>query len=562
MSGTFRARIDYIRTSLSDNPARLIDLTRILLAFTAAAVIAVVSTSGAPRWNGALALLLAYAIYAIGAALVGARSWWLEAKLSPFSYLVDAGIFLAMLLMTDAYGGLFFALFLLLLVSSRYRIGWGRTVVAGLGLGVGLLVLVVQMRIVAGEPGAIDLERLILRLVSLAILTLLIALFYGEPGGDIPLDNWHDALLRDVMRENELPLPLILDRVRSLFGADRMVYAWRDKATARLRMIVHEQGELGERDCTAGDFSLLLRTGIDQNQSFLFDGIRGRVLSRDLRGRKVPLQVSPFAKFLNPPLTEGVCIPIDCQAAMGRLFIIRDGGATEGDLRRADPAGSAIDAALDRYHLVHAIRDSAFSKARLAMARNIHDSVLQSLAGLGMRFGAMKLDLKAGRVEETMSELDKLQSLVKDEQLGLRAMMRGEQDAAEESCNVIPILREIADALAEQWKINCAVSAFPDPIMIPVRLGTEVRFLVREAVANAARHAKASWVRISVALHDDSIKLVVTSDRNIEVPDDRALMPRAPRSLSERAEGLGGSVTLQQKPTGTHLTVFLPRRGK
>ena len=57
---------------------------------------------------------------------------------------------------------------------------------------------------------------------------------------------------------------------------------------------------------------------------------------------------------------------------------------------------------------VHAIRDSAFSKARLAMARNIHDSVLQNLAGLGMRFGAMKLDLKAGRIEETMSELDKL----------------------------------------------------------------------------------------------------------------------------------------------------------
>jgi signal transduction histidine kinase len=220
-----------------------------------------------------------------------------------------------------------------------------------------------------------------------------------------------------------------------------------------------------------------------------------------------------------------------------------------------------MNAALDRYQLVDAIRDSAFSNARLAMARNIHDSVLQSLAGLGMRFGAMKLDLNAGRIAETMNELDRLQSLVKDEQLGLRALMRNEQ-TAEESCNVIPILRELASALAEQWNIETAVSAFPDPIMIPTKLDTEVRFLVREAVANAARHAKASWVRISVAIDGEAIKLLVTSDRNSDTVGADAQPAREPRSLSERVEDLGGSLNLNQRPTGTSLTVFLPRRGK
>jgi signal transduction histidine kinase len=561
VSGKFRLLVDRVRSGFSDNPARMINLARILLAFSSCAVIGFISPSAMTLGHGVFEMLVGYSLFAVATAGAGARSWWAEAKLAPLNYLVDSGMFLAMLLLTHSYESMFLTFFLLLLVSSPSRIGWGRAVAVGLALGL-LLVLINVLRVLAPGIDTVDLDHLILRLVSLAMLTLLIAFFYGEPGGEIQLAGWQESLLREVMREGELPLSLILGRIQSLFGADRMAYVWRDKTTARLRMVLYEHEEPSERSCTAEEYSLLRETGIDRNESFLFDGLRGRVLSVHADGRKVPLQVKPFAAVLDPPLTEGVCIPIDCQAAIGRLFVVREKGVSEGDLRRAEAAGNAMNAALDRYHLVDAIRDSAFSKARLAMARNIHDSVLQSLAGLGMRFGAMKLDLKAGRVDETIDDLDKLQSLVKEEQLGLRALMREDQDAAEESCNVIPILRELASALAQQWRIECAVSAFPDPIMIPVRLGTEVRFLVREAVANAAKHARATWVRVSVAVEDDAIKLVITSDRNGEDAVAPASPSREPRSLSERVEGLGGSVMLKQKATGTHLTAFLPRRGR
>jgi signal transduction histidine kinase len=350
--------------------------------------------------------------------------------------------------------------------------------------------------------------------------------------------------------------------VQSLFEADRVAYAWREIATSRLRFVLYEDGEASERACAAEEFARLGQVGIERHEAFLFDGVRGRVLSAPADGRNMPKLVQPFANLFDPPLTEGASIPIDCQAATGRIFVIRDRGASGRDLFKAVAASSALNGAFDRYHLVDVIRDSAFSKARLAMLRNIHDSVLQSLAGLGMRFGAMKLDLKAGLLEEVMGDLDKLQSLVRDEQLGLRALMREDAGAQQDDCNVIPILRELASALAEQWKIQCAVSAFPDPIMIPVALGSEVRFLVREAVANAAKHAQASWVRVSVAIEDDAIKLVITSDRNNPAESTPPSKPgEKPRSLSERVEGLGGSISLKQKKAGTHLTAFLPRKG-
>lgn len=558
MGEKIRLLIDRIRFGLSDNQARLINLARLLLACSSFAVLAAAARPA--QESGLFTLLVAYTLFAGCTALAGARSWWLEAKLASLNYLVDWAMFLTMLLLTNGHESLFFTFFLLLLVSSRSRIGWRRTFIVGLGLGL-LLLLIGKLSLFASGIDAVNLHQLIPRLIALATLALLIGTFYGAPDGEMQAGIWRETLLREVTRLSESPLPRILAHVQSLFDADRMIYVWRDKATARHRMVLYEGGEPAERPFSADEFSLLREAGIDSHDSFLFDGIRGRVLATDPDGRKIPLKVKPFATAIDPQLTEGVCIPIACQAAVGRLFAIRKKGVSEGDLRRAQSTSSVINAALDRYQLVDAIRDSAFSNARLAMARNIHDSVLQSLAGLGMRFGAMKLDLNAGRVAETMGELDRLQSLVRDEQLGLRALMRNEQ-TAEESCNVIPILRELADALAGQWNIETAVSAFPDPIMIPTRLDTEVRFLVREAVANAARHANAGWVRISVAIDGDAIKLLITSDRNNDAVEADAQPSREPRSLSERVEDLGGSLKLNQKPTGTSLTVFLPRRGK
>ena len=548
-SGMIRGLADRVLSGFSDNPARLISVARILLALSCSAVVACSSAPGSTLTNGVLALFVAYSFFAVCTAVIGARSWWMGARLVPLNSLADGGLFLVLLLRADGQTSLCFPLFLLLLLSSGQRLGRNRAILIALGM------------LLAGALGIAvtgDFMYILPYLAALTLFAFLVVLFHGRIEPENRLVRWRDVA--DGIRDSELPLPLVLARIETLFGADRVIFTWHDADVERHRLVLYEQGEPSERSCTAEEFSRLKQAGIDGDDSFIFDAGLGHVVVSRSGGSHVPVQVERFANLVDPPMAQGLCITVDCQAATGRLFVIRERGASERDFKRVGVAKVMMEAALDRYQVVEAIRSSAFNNARLAMARNIHDGVVQNLAGFGMRFGAMKLDLIAGRVTETLHELDKLQSLVREEQLGLRALIQKNQDGAEERCNVVPLLRELASTLAQQWKINCSVSAFPDPIMIPVRLGSELGFLVREAVANAARHAQASWVRVSVGVDDDSIRLLITSDRNGEASTIEAQLE--PRSLSTRVEELGGSIILKQKATGTHLTAFLPTKGE
>ena len=55
-------------------------------------------------------------------------------------------------------------------------------------------------------------------------------------------------------------------------------------------------------------------------------------------------------------------------------------------------------------------------------------------------------------------------------------------------------LAALADRLARQWDIDCEVTARPAELMIPIRLHLDAQQLMREAVANAVRHAEAKSV--------------------------------------------------------------------
>ena len=548
MSGEIQSTV--IRSELSANSARIINLARIALALSSSVLVTLFPPSGTAAFS-ILLLLITYSAVAICTAIIGTRSWWMGARLASVVGLSDWGMFLALLLLADGYESLCFPFFLLLLVSSGNRLGWGRAFAVGLGLGV---LLVGILHILTTDAHPTGLMHLFLRMVALAMLALMIAFFYGRLGAENQLAAWRESVSREAMRADELPLPLLLARIEALFGADSVIFVWRD--VARSRMVVYEQGEPNERSCTAEEFSRLQQLGVDSDGSFLFDGIQGHVLARQSNGHITPIAVGAFSKLVDPPLTQGVCVAIVCQAAVGRLFVIRERGVSERDFRLAEAASMVVEAVLDRYQLVEAIRENAFSKAQLAMARNIHDGVIQNLAGFGMRFGAMKLDLMAGRVPRALDEIEMLQSLLKQEQLGLRTLIQSDRENTEERCNIVPLLRDLAPTLAQQWRIQCSVSAFPDPIMIPARLGSDATFIVREAVANAARHARASWVRISVAVDNEALKLLIASDRNLEtaVID----VTSEPRSLSRRVEELGGSIMLTQKTAGTRLTAILP----
>src|SRR5919112_5826491 len=73
-------------------------------------------------------------------------------------------------------------------------------------------------------------------------------------------------------------------------------------------------------------------------------------------------------------------------------------------------------------------------------------------------------------------------------------------------------LQSLANRLSRQWDIQCTFSAQPTDMAVASRLHLDAQQLVREAVANAVRHAGAKNVSIRLGAADDELRLDFIND--------------------------------------------------
>jgi signal transduction histidine kinase len=222
----------------------------------------------------------------------------------------------------------------------------------------------------------------------------------------------------------------------------------------------------------------------------------------------------------------------------------------------------AVDlvAHFQRHALLQAAAESAEATSRIALARDLHDSVVQFLAGAAFRLEAMKRSEASGRKLEP--DLNELKQLMMQEQGELRAFITALRSGSRVPfANLASDLRTLAERLSRQWSIKCDFEAEPaDELMVPTELHLHAHQIVREAVANAVRHAEAKSVRVTLGGTREAIHL--------EMINDGAAYPKRgeqielPLSLRERVEQAGGALEISRGMDVTKLSVSLPVAGR
>src|SRR3982751_6386876 len=98
-------------------------------------------------------------------------------------------------------------------------------------------------------------------------------------------------------------------------------------------------------------------------------------------------------------LGEGLAVPVRTGTGEGQLFL--EGLALSTDhLDIGEQLAADLAAHIQRHALLEAAADSAGAKSRIALARDLHDSVVQFLAGAAFRLEAMKRSEASGRTLE------------------------------------------------------------------------------------------------------------------------------------------------------------------
>jgi signal transduction histidine kinase len=219
---------------------------------------------------------------------------------------------------------------------------------------------------------------------------------------------------------------------------------------------------------------------------------------------------------------------------------------------------SLADNARLHEQLISQARDAGMQDERQRMAREIHDTLAQSLAGIITQLQAAD---QATRTAEQRRHRDAALGLARE---GLSEARRSVHALRPEPLQA----GRIEDALTgvtQRWSVlhGVAASVTVTGPARPIPAETELVLLrtAQEALANAARHAGASTVRLTLSYIGGQVTL--------DVRDDGAgFQPGAPGSgpggfgliaMRERVEGRRGTLAIESEPgAGTTISASLP----
>ena len=201
---------------------------------------------------------------------------------------------------------------------------------------------------------------------------------------------------------------------------------------------------------------------------------------------------------------------------------------------------------------------------RQRMARELHDTLAQGLAGLILQLEAVKAHLVAGREERAL-------------EIVIQAMGRARTSVATARSAIDDLRTEtmtptdLQHALEEETLRFTAATGIPCTTQfsslspVPEAFGESVMRSVAEGLLNIARHAQASQVWVCVAQHDQELAIEVRDNGRGFDPTTVAQQGHyGLPGLRERARLLDGQFALLTAPgEGTTLRFLLPatRRG-
>lgn len=211
-------------------------------------------------------------------------------------------------------------------------------------------------------------------------------------------------------------------------------------------------------------------------------------------------------------------------------------------------------------HLLERVR-SAHDDERRRIARELHDEVAGQLGSALNWLELYDVYRESGRHALADERLDAARDTVRDSLACLRDVMTGLRHRVDTEPLRAALARDLADLGDGGAEVRFCLSG--DESALQPEVAEELFLILREAQRNAVRHARATLATVNVWVTEGQVRGMVEDD-GVGF-DPRTMAPRGHSgmlSMRERAELLGGGVTVESQPgRGTRIVVFVPLRG-
>ncbi|MHB1710366.1 MAG: GAF domain-containing sensor histidine kinase [Acidimicrobiales bacterium] len=260
--------------------------------------------------------------------------------------------------------------------------------------------------------------------------------------------------------------------------------------------------------------------------------------------------------FLGVPIRAGGRV-------FGNLYLTDKRDAAEFTQEDEDllaSLGIAAGIAVDNARLHSRVRHLALLEERERIARDLHDTVIQRLFTVGLTLQATipRVDDSIA-TERLESSVDVLDDTIRQIRATIFSLGMRRHEVGSLLASVREVVSEAAEALGFEPKLR---TDGPVDTAVGPDESSEVVAVVREALANVARHAGAHSAGVEVAVGPELVVRVI--DDGVGLPKDTPTGPATGHGLGHlaaRAERLGGSCSVTAlEDGGTSLCWAIPLR--
>ncbi len=201
---------------------------------------------------------------------------------------------------------------------------------------------------------------------------------------------------------------------------------------------------------------------------------------------------------------------------------------------------------------------------RTRIARELHDTLEQELAGIGMQ-----LDLASSRMrtnpERARQPLDLALQMLRKSQAEARRSIMNLRSGLLEQQNLADAIREMITLSQKPDRPTISLAVEGTPRKLATRTEHNLLRICQEAINNVNKHAReATQIRIALAFTDTRIRLTIEDDGpGFQVAPPRSIAPETGGRKSfgllgmrERANKIGGTLIVDSRPgAGTRILI-------
>ena len=339
-------------------------------------------------------------------------------------------------------------------------------------------------------------------------------------------------------------------RVRVIMGADAVAVRWSDEANQRYLMLA--------TDCFPQEM-------VESERSLLAGACACGSLKPDARTRVIPIvnhATSPMGACARAGYESVVSVPVRLQQRLlGEidLFFRSALQLSSDESELLDALASHLASGLESLRAAALEREAAVGEERALIARELHDSIAQSLAFLKIQVQLLRNASKNAQQAQVQVAFDELDHGLRESISDVRELLVHFRTRTN-TVDIEAALQETLQKFRHQTGLPAHLQVSGQGLPLPADVQVQVLHIVQEALSNVRKHSQARQVQLEVT-KGAAWRFTVYDDGRGFSPASREHSSNhvGMKIMQERASRIGASVQIQSEAgQGTRMVLTLP----